>query len=131
MALQLKVDIVTPERAAFRGPAAQVVVPAWNGELGILPEHDAVLCLLRAGTCQVFTESDVVRYVIGPGFAEIGQDHVTILTNACEEVSKIDKASAARELQAAESEMTVHDTFSEKYRQAQLAAEHARARLDA
>lgn len=130
MATSLQVEIVTPERSVFSGPAGQVVLPAWEGEMGVLPDHDAMLCLIRAGTCTVFGMAEPARYVIGRGFAEIGGARVTILTDACEPVEKVDKARAAADAHAAEAEMAAHDAFSEKYRQARIAWEHARARLD-
>lgn len=131
MATQLAVEIVTPERSAFSGRATEVILPAWNGEMGVYPEHDALLALIRSGSCQVATSDGVLRYVIGPGFAEIGPTSVTILTESCEEVAKIDKAAANRDLQSAEQEMITADPYSEKYRQAEAVHAHARARLDA
>ncbi|MEZ4236652.1 MAG: ATP synthase F1 subunit epsilon [Myxococcota bacterium] len=131
MSTALEVDIVTPERSVFRGAAAQVQLPAWEGEMGVLPDHDPLLALLRAGLCVVSTAQGATRYVIGRGFAEIGGDRVTILTDHCEPAEKVDKASAQTELAAAEAEMAQHDAWSERYRQARIAYELARARLDA
>lgn len=131
MATHLAVEIVTPERSAFSGTASEVVLPAWEGELGVYPDHDALLTLVRPGSCQVATPSGTLRYVIGRGFAEIGPTSVTILTDSCEEVAKIDKAGASRDLHTAEQEMASSDAQSEKYRQARLNYEHALARLDA
>src|SRR5262245_42505755 len=99
--------------------------------MGVLPEHDTVLALLRAGACQVLTGADVKRYWVGRGFAESGPTRVTLLTDACEEAAAVDKAAAAKDLQHAESEMASLDPLSEKYHQCQIAAEHARARLEA
>lgn len=131
MASMLQVAIVTPERQVFQGLAGQVILPAWEGEMGVLPDHDALLALLRAGTCTVQGAEETLRYVIGRGFAEIGPDRVTILTDACEAAGSVDKAKAAAELQAAGDEMAQYDAWSERYKQARLAYELARARLDA
>jgi F-type H+-transporting ATPase subunit epsilon len=131
MASMLEVSIVTPERSVFRGPAGQVILPAWEGEMGVLPDHDALLALLRAGACTVHGATETLRYVIGRGFAEIGPGRVTILTDACELAGTVDKAKATAELQAAEAEMAQHDAWSERHRQARIAQERARARLEA
>jgi F-type H+-transporting ATPase subunit epsilon len=130
VAAMLEVAIVTPERSVFRGPAGQVVLPAWEGEMGVLPDHDSLLALLRAGACTVHGAEETLRYVIGRGFAEIGPDRVTILTDACEPAGDVDKARASADLQAAEAEMSQHDAWSERYRQARISYELARARLD-
>lgn len=131
MATSLQVDLVTPESRVFSGPASEVVIPAWEGEMGILPDHDTLLALLRAGTCTVVSKDGVLKVVIGRGFAEIGSDRVTLLTDACEPVAGIDTEKATRDLAAAEAESAVADPSSERYRQARIAAEHARARLSA
>jgi F-type H+-transporting ATPase subunit epsilon len=131
LASKLQVDIVTPERSAFQGEASEVVLPAWNGELGVYPDHDAMLALVRAGPCTVVSQGQVHRFVLGRGFAEITGDRVTLLTDSCEPVSSIDRGKAEKELHQAEQEMSTLDPQSEKYRQAQLQHEHARARLDA
>lgn len=131
MANALQVDLVTPEASVYSGPASEVLLPAWEGELGIFPEHDALLTLLRAGTCVVTTPQGAQRFVVGRGFAEVGPERVTILTDSCVAASAVDKAKAQAELTAAEAALAEAEVETEKHRQAQIAVEHARARLDA
>ncbi len=131
MATSLQVDLVTPEARVFSGPASEVVIPAWEGEMGIYPDHDTLLTLLRAGTCTIAAKDGALRLLIGRGFAEIGPDRVTVLTDSCEPVSGIDKEKAARDLAAADADAAAADPLSERYRQARIAAEHAQARLSA
>jgi F-type H+-transporting ATPase subunit epsilon len=136
LASKLQVDIVTPERRAFQGEASEVVLPAWNGELGVYPDHDAMLALVRPGACTVVTvggvsQGQVHRFVLGRGFAEITGERVTLLTDSCDPVSTIDRSRAEKDLHQAEQEMATLDPQSEKYRQAQQQYDHARARLDA
>ena len=131
MATTLDVRIVTPEKRVFDGQATEVVLPAWEGELGVYPEHDALLTLLRSGSCRVVTSEGVKVWVIGRGFAEIGGSTVTLLTSSCVAVSEIDRARAQSDLTAAEAELGGAEFGSEKLRQAQIMAENARARLDA
>jgi F-type H+-transporting ATPase subunit epsilon len=131
MALTLQVDLVTPERSVFSGPATEVVLPAWEGEMGVYPDHDALLTLLRAGSCVIASEQGRLQYVLGRGFAEIGPDRVTMLTDSCEPAADVDHARAAQDLATAEAALATADPATEHFRQAQIAAEHARARLDA
>lgn len=125
----LQVDIVTPEKSAYSGEASEVLVPAWEGQLGVYPGHDSLLSLLRAGRCVVTTPQGVKRYVIGRGFAEIGTDRVTVLTDRCEPLESVDKAKAQADLEAAEKELADTDASTEKWNQANIALELARARL--
>ncbi len=125
----LQVDIVTPEASAFSGEASEVILPAWEGQLGVYPGHDALLSLLRAGRCVVTSPQGVRRYVVGRGFAEIGPDHVTILTDRFEPLEGVDKKQAQADLEAAEKELLETEASTERWRQAEIALEHAQARL--
>ncbi len=99
--------------------------------MGIYPDHDGILTLLRAGTCEITTLGGVQRFIVGRGFAEVGPNRVTILTDSCVVASKVDKAKAATDLAEAEKAIAEADMDSERQRQAYVAAEHAQARLDA
>lgn len=126
----LQVEIVTPEKLVFSGEASEVLLPAWEGQLGVYPQHDALLALLRAGRCSVTTGKEVREYVVARGFAEIGPTMVTILTEACDLKAEIDADEAKKALAEAEAAMaSMEDVYSEQYHQAQLAQEHAQARL--
>lgn len=127
----MQVDIVTPEANAFSGEASEVIVPGWQGELGVYPGHDQLLALIRAGRCDVTSPEGVRRFVVGRGFAEIGPDRVTVLTSRCELLDAVDKAKAKSDLEAAEKELSETDESTEKWNQAQIAMELARARLGA
>lgn len=126
----LQVEIVTPEKRVFSGEATEVLLPAWEGQMGIYPQHDSLLALLRCGRCSVTTKDGVLEYVVGRGFAEVGPSVVTILTEACDVKSEVDAAAAQQALDEAETAMAnMEDVYSEQYRQAQVAQEHAKARL--
>lgn len=128
---EFQVDIVTPEMEVFSGQAAEVRAPGWEGEVGLLPEHDLFLTLLRAGLCTVTTAQGEQRYVIGRGFAEANPGKVTILTDSCTPVADIDKAKAKEELDAAEQEMGELNGWTEAFRAVEARREHASASLEA
>lgn len=131
MAAALKVDIVTPERSVFSGPASEIVLPAWEGQLGVLPDHDALLSLLRAGTCVVNVQGEgTQRWVIGRGFADIGGDHVTLLTDQAVPVDAIDRGAAQTLLAEALRDVDAH-AGTELGKAAEIRAEWARALIDA
>lgn len=127
----LQLDIVTPSASVYSGPAAEVIIPAWEGQMGIYPQHDALLALLRAGICTVATPEGTQRYVIGRGFADMGSETVTLLTDSCELASEVDKAQAQADLAAAQAQRDAATPFTSAYEQALVAIEHAQARLDA
>lgn len=140
--MSLKVEIVTPSRRAFEGQADTVQVPGWLGQMGVLPRHASVLTLTRAGvftlsgaTGKLLVDKEYVelsgsrRLVLGPGFAEVGADRVTLLVDLCEDAAGVDKAAAAEALAKAEAAMAKEDSNSVAWRLANKAADLARARL--
>ena len=127
----LQLDIVTPSASVFSGPVSEVVLPAWNGEMGVFPQHDALLALLRAGVCKVAGAEGTQTFVIGRGFADIGPANVTLLTDSCEPAADVDKAAAASERAEAEKALATAAFGTESHNQAQIAMELAQARLSA
>lgn len=128
--MPLHVEIVTPTRAVYSGEASEVVLPAWEGELGVYADHDPLLTLLRAGRAIVIGPEGTTEYIVGRGFAEIGADHVTMLTDSCQLISDVDVDRAHADMERAEQQMEEVEPDTEKYRVAEATAEHAMARLD-
>lgn len=131
MATSLQLDIVTPERNVYSGPVAGVTLPAWNGQLGVLPDHDTLLALLRGGVATVAAPEGELRFVVGRGFAEIGPTQVTLLTDSCEPAASVDKQQAQADLAAAERELDEANGWSEQARTIEARLEVVRARLEA
>lgn len=127
----LHVEIVTPEKSVYSGSASEVLIPAWEGQLGVLPDHDALLSLLKCGLAVVSTADGVKTWVIGRGFADIGGDHVTVLTDRAEPIDSIDKDAAKQLLADAHKEMETGALGGEAHRQAMIRAEWAQAVIDA
>ena len=131
MASSLQVDIVTPQTAAWSGEAQQVLLPAFEGQLGVLPDHDQLLALIVPGVATVFTAAGSKRYVFDAGFAEIGSDRVTVLTESCIPADQVDKAQAQADLAEAEAELGSLNLATEAARLVMHRIAHAKARLEA
>lgn len=126
----LDVAIVTPRRAVWSGKASEVRLPAWEGEMGVLPGHDQRLVLLRGGVCRIVAEGGgEQKFCVGRGFAEVGGATVTLLTEVAETPDQVDKAGAATDLAAAEKAMVETDPDSPTRQAAEEKAELSRARL--
>lgn len=83
---KLKVAVISPERTVFDGPAEMVVVPAWDGELGILHGHAPMLALLGKGTLRVTDGAAESRFAVEGGFLQVSGDVVTVLSEHASEV---------------------------------------------
>ena len=94
--MAIQVEIVTPEQLAWSGQAREVRLPGWNGEFGVLEQHEYFLTLLRGGTATVVTDTGAVtRFIIGRGFAEATPNKVTVLTDSVIAEADLDKTKAA------------------------------------
>ncbi|TAM77443.1 ATP synthase F1 subunit epsilon [bacterium] len=99
-------SIVTPEALRFEGQAELVIVPGSEGELGALPRHAALVTTLKPGIVRANTvggDGKTVErreFAIGPGFAQVLPESVTVLVDAAWEKSEVDVEATRAELRA-------------------------------
>ena len=80
MAERLKVSVISPERTVYEGEADQVIVPAWDGQLGVLRGHAPMLVLLDEGELRITSGGADERFQIRGGFLQVADDVVTVLS---------------------------------------------------
>ncbi len=93
--------VVTPERAVVDEAADSVVLPMYDGELGVLPGRAALIGRLGYGELRVRNGAAVERYFVDGGFAQVRGNVVTVLTTRARKAEEIDVARAEEELAAA------------------------------
>ncbi len=106
----LLVEIVSPDRAAYRGEALRFRAPGVEGSFEVLRGHAPMLAAIGVGTVTVTTTSgERVAFTTSGGFAEVMDDHVIFLAETAEPISGIDveranaaEASAKERLAAAQ-----------------------------
>ena len=119
----LKVSVLTAEGQLFDAAADFVVVPASEGELGILPRHVPLVATLKPGPVQVTTGDDQEVLFVSGGFVTVShkggeeETFVTVLADTGERAHDIDEARAAEARKRAE-EMLAQTTSSEEYAEA-------------
>jgi len=96
MSQALTVEVVTPDGQIVSGEFDMVVVHAEQGELGILPNHTAMIAPLIISTARLKTDNESMRVAIGGGFVEVIDNHVTILAQSAETPAKIDVERARK-----------------------------------
>lgn len=73
----LKVSVISPEATLFQGESSSVVAPAYDGEVGILTGHAAMVTVLGSGTLRL---ADGQRFHVEGGFLQVADDEVRIVT---------------------------------------------------
>ena len=106
-----KVEIVNPERSFLsREDAIEVVVPAFEGDMGILKDHISIISFLKPGLLKV-VDSKVVKetYYVEDGIIEFKNNCLSILTSNIFDIKKIDKNKVRDILNEAEKESQNQD----------------------
>jgi len=102
---KINLTVVTRERKIVDAVVDEVILPASDGEVGVLPGHTPLLATLRIGPLRYRSGSRVERLVISWGFAEVLPDRVIVLAERGFLPTEIDRADAERERIAAEKEI--------------------------
>ena len=91
----IHVDIVSAEGELFSGDAIEMVAPASQGDLGILPRHAPLLTLLKPGEVRVKTpDGQEHHFFVGGGALEVQPKRVTVLADTALRAKDIDEAAA-------------------------------------
>jgi F-type H+-transporting ATPase subunit epsilon len=75
----MHVTVISPEASMFDGEADAVVAPAFDGEVGILPNHAPFMTLLGRGTLTVRRADSVTRFSLRGGFLQVVDNRVRVV----------------------------------------------------
>ena len=98
----LKLEIITPAAKIFEGDVDSVQLPGVEGEMGILPRHEALVAELKAGELQLVQKGQTQVFAIGEGFAEITGTSVGVMTDGAINEKEIDEKAAEVAVKRAE-----------------------------
>lgn len=76
----MKVAVISPEKTIFEGEADSVVVPAWDGQVGVMRGHAPMLVLLGEGEMRVLSGGSEQKFYVAGGFMQVADDTVTVLS---------------------------------------------------
>lgn len=94
--------VVTPERAVLDAIAEMVILPMFDGELGVLPGRAPIIGRLGAGELRLKSATAVTRFFVEPGFVQVRGNVVTILTARAQPAAEVTGAMAEQAATAAE-----------------------------
>jgi F-type H+-transporting ATPase subunit epsilon len=114
MASTLRLEIVTPESRAYSDDVEMVVLPAVEGEMGVLPMHVPVMTQIQPGELIVSKGGHTLHLAVGEGFVEITQERVSVMTDMALEEKEIDEAAAEAAVKRAEEALKQRDLGGEE-----------------
>jgi F-type H+-transporting ATPase subunit epsilon len=98
---KLRLDVVTAERLVYSDEVDSVVAPGFDGELGILPRHAALLAMLKPGELRIRKGDEETDLAVSGGFIEVKSNVVTVLADTAERAEEIDVQRAEAAIQTA------------------------------
>ncbi len=110
MSEEFKIEIVNPERSFLsKEDVTEVVVPAFEGEMGILRDHISIISFLKPGVIKIFSKSGEENYYVEDGIVEFKNNNLSVLTSSIFNIKDMDKDKISELLKQAE----VHSSNSE------------------
>ena len=115
MSEEFKVEIVNPEKSFLvKDDVSEVVVPAFEGEMGILKDHISIISFLKPGIIKILSKSGDENYYVEDGIVEFKNNNLSILTSYILNIKDMEKKKIEELLNEAEKEMTKTDLSDQK-----------------
>lgn len=98
-----QLELVSPEKLLLSRQVDMVIIPAAEGEMGVLPGHSPMIVVLSGGAIRVYENNQVTDSLfVAGGFAEVTAERVTILADEATPLSQLSRAEAERRIAEAE-----------------------------
>ena len=115
MSEEFKVEIVNPEQSfLIKEDVTEVVVPSFEGEMGILKDHIPIISFLKPGLIKIFSESGEEKYYIEDGIAEFKNNSLSVLTSSIFNIKDFDKGKINKLLKEAEESSKSNEISDQK-----------------
>ena len=105
MSEEFKVEIVNPEQSFLsKEDVTEVIVPAFEGEMGILKDHISIISFLKPGIISIQAKSGEEKFYVEDGIIEFKNNNLSILTSSIFNIKEIEKNKLQEMLKLAEDE---------------------------
>ena len=90
MSEKFTIEIISPDRSIIKTETSEVVIPSFEGEMGILKDHIPLITFLRPGLINIKTNTNQ-KFFVEEGTVEFSNNNLLILTSTAKEVTKMNK----------------------------------------
>ena len=112
MSQTFTVEIISPDRTIIKTDTYEVIIPSFEGEMGILKDHIPLITFLRPGLIKITGEKENIFFV-DDGTVEFANNTLLILTSTAKELSTLDKSSINSQISKAELKIN-NETLNDK-----------------
>ena len=114
MSDKFTVEIISPDQTILKQETNEVIIPAFEGQMGILNNHIPLITFLRPGIITIKAEGEK-RFYVEEGTVEFSDNNLLILTSTARDLINLDKSKIDELLQKAEANLNNQFTDKERY----------------
>ena len=115
MSEEYKLEIINPEESFLvKEDVVEVIVPAFEGEMGILKDHIPIISFLKPGILTIISKSSEDKYYLEDGIVEFKENNLSILTSFIVKTTEFEKDKLNDFIQEAEKEINDPDINDQK-----------------
>lgn len=105
MSEKFTVEIISPDETLLKSETSEVIIPSYEGEMGILNEHIPLITFLRPGIIKI-KDNEEKSFFVEEGTVEFANNHLLILTSTAKELMGIDQNYIKNSIIKAEKKMS-------------------------
>jgi F-type H+-transporting ATPase subunit epsilon len=90
MSNRFTIEIITPDKTILKSEAAEVTIPSFEGQMGILKDHIPLITFLRPGIISVQNQEEK-KYFVEEGTVEFSDNNLLILTSTAKDLKNMEK----------------------------------------
>ena len=114
MSDKFTVEIISPDQTIIKQETNDVIIPSFEGQMGILKNHIPLITFLRPGIITIKAEGEK-KYYLEEGTVEFSNNNLLILTSTARDIAHLDKSKINELLQKAEANLNTQSTDKERY----------------
>jgi len=114
MSDKFSVEIISPDQTILKQETNEVIIPSFEGQMGILSNHIPLITFLRPGIITIKAEGEK-KYYVEEGTVEFSNNNLLILTSTARDIAYLDKGKINELLQKAEANLNTQSTDKERY----------------
>ena len=114
MSDKFTVEIISPDQTILKQETNEVIIPSFEGQMGILNNHISLITFLRPGIITIKADGEK-RYYVEEGTVEFSNNNLLILTSTARDIAHLDKSKINELLQKAEANLNTQSTDKERY----------------
>ena len=114
MSDKFTVEIISPDQTILKQETNEVIIPSFEGQMGILYNHIPLITFLRPGIVTIKAD-DEKKYYIEEGTVEFSNNNLLILTSTARDLANLDKSKINELFQKAEANVNTQSTDKERY----------------